>query len=103
MNCSKLCHAKSPSRKAILHFEGKKLLKQCQKEVIYEYILAFAAWWSIFWKMVGSGGCVLAGGGWWWIYCGWGWVVVGGGGYILDGGEWWCVVVGCGEWWHSLV
>ena len=26
----------------------KKLLKQCLKEVIYEYILAFAVWWSIF-------------------------------------------------------
>ena len=63
----------------------KKLLKQCLKEVIYEYILAFAGWWSIFWEMVGSGGYILAGGGWWWIYFGWWWVVVDGGG-----------------WWHSL-
>ena len=43
----------------------KKLLKQCQKEVIYEYILAFAGWWSIFWVVVGGGGYILAGGGWW--------------------------------------
>ena len=42
----------------------KKLLKQCLKEVIYEYILAFAGWWSIFWEVVGSGGYILAGGGW---------------------------------------
>ena len=42
----------------------KKLLKQSQKEAIYEYILAFARWWSIFWKVVGSGGNILAGGGW---------------------------------------
>ena len=39
----------------------KKLLKQC----LYEYILAFAGWWSIFWEMVGSGECILAGGRWW--------------------------------------
>ena len=64
----------------------KELLKQCLKEVIYEYILAFAGWWSIFWEMVGSGGYILAGGGWWWIYFGWWWVVVDGGGYILAGG-----------------
>ena len=42
----------------------KKLLKQCQKEVIYEYILGFARWWSIFWVVVGGGGYVLASGGW---------------------------------------
>ena len=42
--------------------KNKKLLKQCLKEVIYEYILAFARWWSIFWKVVGSGGCILAAG-----------------------------------------
>ena len=45
----------------------KKLLKQCQKEALHEYILAFAGWWSIF---------------------GWGWVVYGGG-YILAVGGWW--------------
>ena len=67
----------------------KKLLKQCQKEVIYEYILAFAGWWSIFWEVVCGGGYILAGGGWSWIYIGWRWVV-------MDGGEWWCVVVGGG-------
>ena len=68
----------------------KKLLKQCLKEVIYEYILAFAGWRFIFWEMVGSGGYILAGGGWWWM-------VVGDGGYILDGAGWWPVVVGCGS------
>ena len=79
----------------------KKLLKQCLKEVIYEYILAFAGWWSIFWEVVGSGGYILAGGGFWWIYFGWWWaVVVGGGGYILAGGGcWWVVVSGSGWWW----
>ena len=65
----------------------KKLLKQCLKEVIYQYILAFAGWWSIFWEVVGSGGYILAGGGWWWM-------VVGGGGYTLAGGGWWWMVVG---------
>ena len=52
-------------------WKKKKLLKQCQKEVIYEYILAFEGWWSIFWEVVGSGGYILADGGWWWIYFGW--------------------------------
>ena len=41
----------------------KKLLKQCQKKVIYEYILAFVGWWSLFWGVAGSGGYILAGGG----------------------------------------
>ena len=60
----------------------KKLLMQYLKEVIYQYILAFAGWWSIFWEMVGSRGYILAGGGWWWMVVGRGgrwWVVVGGG------------------------
>ena len=57
----------------------KKLLKQCQAEVIYEYILTFAGWCSIFWEVVGSGGYILAGGGYWWM--------------VVDGGGWW----------HSLV
>ena len=57
----------------------KILLKQSQKEVMYEYILVFAGWWSIFWKVVGSGGSI--------------WLVVGGGGYI------WLVVGGDGWWW----
>ena len=48
----------------ILHFKKKKLLKQCQKEVIYEHILAFAGWWSIFGVVVGGGEYILAGGGW---------------------------------------
>ena len=58
------------------------MLKQCLKEFIYEYILAFAGWWSIFCEMIGSGGHILAGGAWWWwmvvvdIF----WMVVGGGG-----------------------
>ena len=74
-----------------------KLLKQCLKEVIYEYILAIAGWWSIFWEMVGSGGYILADGGWLWKYFGWWWVVVGGGGeHILAGGGWWWMVVGGG-------
>ena len=61
------------------------MLKQCLKEVIYEYILAFAGCRFIFWEMVGSGGYILAGGGWWWM-------VVGDGGYILDGAGWWRVL-----------
>ena len=70
----------------------KKLLKQCLKEVIYQYILAFVGWCSIFWEMVGSGGYTLAGGGWWWIYFCWWWVVVGGAGHIFaGGGSWWVV------------
>ena len=32
----------------------KALLKQCQKEVIYGYILAFVRWWSIFWEVIGE-------------------------------------------------
>ena len=60
--------------------------------VLYEYILAFAEWWSIFWEMVGSGGCILAGGGWWLIYFGWWWVVV----------DIFWMVVGRGGSWHSL-
>ena len=46
-------------------FRRKAMLKQCLKEVIYEYILAFAGCRFIFWEMVGSGGYILAGGGWW--------------------------------------
>ena len=34
----------------------KKLLKQCQKEVIYEHIFAFAGRWPIFWVVMGGGG-----------------------------------------------
>ena len=83
----------------------KKLLKQCLKEVIYQYILAFAGWWSIFWGMVGSGGYTLAGGGW--VVVDIFWLVVYGGGHILAGGGWWLVVVdifwlvvgGAGWWW----
>ena len=41
----------------------KNLLKQSQKEVIYEYILDFVGWWSIFWVVVGGGGYFLAGRG----------------------------------------
>ena len=94
-----------------MHLEEKKLLKQCLKEVIYEYILAFAGWWSIFLETVGSGGYITAGGGWWWIYFGWWWkvvvnifwLVVGGGGWWwIYLGRWWVVVDGGGSW-HSLV
>ena len=42
----------------------KKLLKQFQKEVIYEYILAFAVWWPIFWVVMDGGGYIFASGGW---------------------------------------
>ena len=59
---------------------------RCLKEFIYQYILAFAGWWSIFWEMVSSRGYILAGGGWWWM-------VVG------RGGLWWVVVDGGGSWW----
>ena len=45
-------------------WKKKTLLKQCQKEVIYEYNLAFAGWWSVFWEVIGSGGYILAYGGW---------------------------------------
>ena len=44
-----------------------KPLKECQKEVIYEYILDFVGWWSIFWMVVGDGEYILVGGGWWWM------------------------------------
>ena len=43
----------------------KKLLRQCQKKVIYEFILAFGGWWSIFLLVVSGGGYILPGGGWW--------------------------------------
>ena len=46
---------------------------------MYEYIFAFTGWWSIFWVVVVGVGYILAGGGWWWM------------------------VMGRGEWWHSLV
>ena len=57
-----LCHGKE-------YYISKKktLLKQCQKEVIYEYILAFEGWWSIFWEVIRSSGYILAGGGGWWM------------------------------------
>ena len=87
-------------RKEYCISKKKKLLKQCLKGFIYEYILAFAGWWSVFWEMVGSHGYVVTGSGWSWIYFGWWWtcfgwwwVVVDGGGYILDSGGWWWVVV----------
>ena len=54
-----LCHEKEHCI-----WKKKKLLKQCLKEVIYEYILAFAGWWFFFWEMVSSGGYILADGGW---------------------------------------
>ena len=52
----------------------KKLLKQCQKEVIYKYILAFSGWWWVYfdwwWVVVDIFWLVVAGGGWWWVYFG---------------------------------
>ena len=63
----------------------KKLLKKCLKEVIYEYILAFAGCWSIFREMVGSGGYILAGAGWCWVVVDIFWMVV------HRGGSWWVV------------
>ena len=76
----------------------KKLLKQCQKEVIYIYILAFAGWWSNFWVVVGGVDIfylVVCGGGWLWM----GRVVLDGGGYILAGDGWWWMVVDGSGWW----
>ena len=67
-----------------------KLLKQSQKKVIYEYILAFAGWWSSFWEVVGSGRYF----GWWWVVVDIFWLVVGGGGYILADGGWWWIYFG---------
>ena len=50
------------------HISKKKtLLKQCQKEVTYEYILAFVGCWSIFWEVIGSGGYILGGDTCWWM------------------------------------
>ena len=79
-----------------MHFKEKEAVKAISKEVIYQYILTFAGWWSIFWEMVGSGGYILAGGGWWWTYFGWWWVV-----WVVVDIFW--LVVGGGGWWHSLV
>ena len=57
------------SRKGILYSEENETLKQCQKDVIYEYILAFVSWWSIFWLVVDGDGYILARGGLWcWEY-----------------------------------
>ena len=74
----------------------KTLFKQCLKEVLNEYILVFAAWWSIFWEMVGSGGYILAGGAWWWVAVDIFWMVVGAGGWWWIYFGWWWAVVGRG-------
>ena len=73
-----LCHGKQycVSKK-------KKLFKECQREVIYEYtcgvVVHFFGKWQVmvdvFWLVVG-------GDAWW---C----VIAGGGGYILAGVGWW--------------
>ena len=88
----------------------KKLLKQSQKEVIYEYILGFAGWWSILWVVGNIFWLMVDGGGWRWIYFGWWWMVVCGGGYILAGDGWWWMVVSgggyilaCDGWWWMVV
>ena len=53
----------------MLYSEKNETLKQYQKDVIYEYILTFVSWWSIFWLVVDGGGHILACGGWWcWEY-----------------------------------
>ena len=78
-----------------MHFKEKEAVKAISKEAIYQYILAFTGWWSIFWETVGSGGYILAGGGWWWVVVDVFWLVVGGvggGGHILASGGWWWVV-----------
>ena len=61
----------------------KELLKECQKEFmwIYEYILAFAGWRSIFRVVVDVGRYILGGGGWWWVM-------------VDGGGSWWVMVDG---------
>ena len=74
-----------------MHFEEKEsslkrrfkqLLNQSQKDFTYEYILAFARWWSIFWKVVDSSGYILTGGG------GWGWIYFSGWWVLVDVGGW---------------
>ena len=98
LNAVEVCDLKSKLIKTLSHkisvterniaFRRKINFKQSQKEVIYEYILAFEGWWSIFWKVVGSGGYILAGGGWW-IYFGWWWVMVDMFWLVMNGGGWW--------------
>ena len=56
--------------RTVVFQKKNNMLKQCQKEVIYENILAFAEWWFILW-LLGGGEYILADGGWWWIYFGW--------------------------------
>ena len=55
----------------------KKLLN---KGVIYEYILPFAGWRSVYWVVVGAGRYILVDGGWWWVIMDIFWLVLGGGG-----------------------
>ena len=81
-----LCH-----RKEYRILKKKKLLQQCPKEVIYEYILAFVGWWSTFWEMVDSSGYILAGDGWWIHFGSW-LVVVDIFWPLVSGGGWWWVV-----------
>ena len=66
-----LSHKISVTERNIAFRKKKKMLKQCLKEVIYKYILAFVGRWFIFWEVLVRAGYVLAGGGWWWIYIGW--------------------------------
>ena len=74
----------------ILRFEEKENVKTMSKRAIYQYILTFAGWQSIFWVLVSVGGCIVAGGGWWWAVMVIFWLVeVDGGEYILAGGGWW--------------
>ena len=62
----------------ILHFEEKETVKTMSKGAIYEYILAFAGWQSIFWVVAGGGGCIVAG---WWVVVNIFWLVMGGDGW----------------------
>ena len=47
----------------MLHSKEKETVKTMSKGAIFEFILAFAGWQSIFWVVVGGGGCIVAGGG----------------------------------------
>ena len=66
----------------------KKLLKQCQREVIFEHVFAFAGWWSIFLVVVGGGRYILSCGCFWWRW-------------VVEDIFW--LMVGRGSWWYRLV
>ena len=68
-----LSHKISVTERTVVFSKKKSLSKQCQKEVIYEYILALTVWWFNLQMVVRGGVYISASGGWWWV-------VVGGGG-----------------------